>query len=142
MINILSYAWFKNFDWKKGVYTVAAFYIAWTFLAHGVQALLVAEKYKPVAAVVLPENLVSFGLIFVGMLDLAVVLMLLLRNSLVVLAYAGCYPFFPMTLTYFATGELEIIGKILILGFAIIAWFMMRLINSGSQAFQESSSAA
>ena len=121
-MNILQRSFYSDFSWKKGFYLLATAYVAWAFVAHGVQAMMMAEKYMPLAKVVLPESMAAGGLFAVGVIDVTVAALLLMRNNPFVLLYAAIYPFFPMTLKYFATGELEMVGKFLILGFAIISF--------------------
>ena len=91
------------------------------FAKHGVKALLVTEKYIPVVSVIFPAGWSSAVLMLVGVIDVTIACLLLVRNRPWVLLYAGIYPFAPLILSYIATGELELIGKIIIQLVAILA---------------------
>jgi len=93
------------------------------FAKHGVKALLVTEKYIPVVSVIFPTGWSSAVLMLVGVIDLTIACLLLVRNRPWVLLYAGIYPFAPLILSYVATGELELTGKMIIQLVAILALF-------------------
>ena len=121
-MNLFTRSFYSDFNWKKGLYLLATGYIAWMFFAHGVQVLLFQEKFMPLALQLLPESMASKGLIAAGLFDLAIVALLLLRNHPLVLFYTALYPFLPLMLNYFATGQLEMIGKFVIFGCSIISF--------------------
>ena len=113
-INMISLDWVRGFTLRKLVYSFSILYLFWVFAKHGVKALLVTEKYIPVVSVIFPTELAPVVLVCVGLVDISIACILLIRNQPWVLLYAGIYPFIPLSLTFIATGELELFGKLLI----------------------------
>ena len=122
-INMISLDWVRGFSLRKMVYSLSVLYIFWMFAKHGVKALMVTEKYLPVVSVIFPADVAPAVLIVVGLIDISIACMLLVRNQPWVLIYAGIYPFIPLSLTFIATGELELFGKFLIFSLSVFALF-------------------
>ena len=120
-INIVNIDWIKNMTYKKIAYTIAVLFISWKFFSHGLKALMVAEKFKPLADVILPTEVVPVGLVMIGIIDISIAILLLVRNRPWVLAYAAIYPLVPLSLKFIATGELEVLSKFMIASFATLA---------------------
>ncbi|RAH15959.1 MAG: hypothetical protein CMB56_001870 [Methanobacteriota archaeon] len=121
-INILSIKWLKNINFQRFIYSLAVIYLSWKFFSHGIRALMVEESFKPLVDVILPTSFVPLVLILVGVIDLSIAFLLIVRNQPVILAYAGLYPLIPMTLKFFVTGDLGLFSKSLMITCASIAF--------------------
>ncbi len=125
-INILTKEWLKNIfvknSFQRLIYSIAVIFLSWKFLSHGLKALMIEESFKPLVDVILPTLLVPFVLIIVGVIDLSIASLLIVRNQPAVLTYAALYPLIPMTLKFLVTGELSIFSKFLMIIFASLAF--------------------
>lgn len=92
---------------KKGMHKViewvARLYLAFMFLFHGAIALTITEKWFPMFTTVgIPEFIIPTLLVLIGILDLTVGLVILLRpyKYKIVLLWCAVWPFVPAIAGY------------------------------------------
>lgn len=109
----------KSFK-QDGIVLAAFLFLLWNYVAHGVQALLISEKYIPITTYV---GLPSWTLVLVGIMDLCIALALFFRPNKYVVVYALLWPIAPLVLEYLVFEELEIVGKLLLWAAGLIILF-------------------
>lgn len=99
-------------DW---LYVVAGAVAAYVFIGHGLECIFQSKSLLPVTAFVGMDD--ATGLLFmkfVGIVDLTVGILLAVKPFKLLMAYAALWVLVPLYLQYQATGELEIVAKVML----------------------------
>lgn len=100
------------YDW---LYIVAGAIAAYVFIAHGLEAIFQPIPLLPITNLVgMNETTGLLFLKFVGIFDITVGVLLILRPFRLLIACAALWVLIPLYLQYQATGELELVWKILL----------------------------
>lgn len=96
----------KKYFTVKNLDLVLRLYLAFVFIVHGVEAFFMPEEFKTLAGVVLKDPTMLFiGLIALGVVDLVVGILLLVKPWRLLILYAALWPIVPSALDYFSVNR-------------------------------------
>ena len=102
----------RAYDW---LYVAAGAVAAYVFIAHGLEAIFQSASLLPVTRLVGLDDTTGVILLgVIGVVDIVIGVLLAVKPFRILLAYAALWVLVPLYLQYEATGELEIVAKVML----------------------------